>query len=308
MSDAEPGLVRLAGDASTRRFYRRPTDGVVVMDYGHALDASGEAWLAVRRYLADLGVPVPAVVEVDREAGRIVMEDLGDITLEQERSVRGRDRWLPLYERAVDIIRTLQEGGRQRPDRECPAFSIVHDRQRLMYELGFFREHFLGGLLGHASALTDVELARALEDLADAVASQPRALCHRDFHSRNLMVIEARLVVIDFQDARIGPRTYDLASLLRDSYVELPEGVAARLVDRFAGGVAPAELADELRTAAIQRNLKALGTFGYMVTVRGADRYRDAIPRTLHHLGAALAADPRHGPLRGALERFLPAR
>ena len=99
-------------------------------------------------------------------------------------------------------------------------------------------------------------------------------LCHRDYHSRNLMLRDGRLYIIDFQDARLGPDTYDLVSLLRDSYVDLPEQVVDELIAYFlalqgrSGGRART-FRRRFDLMALQRNLKALGTFGYQTTARG---------------------------------------
>lgn len=303
--------VELAGDASTRRFYRvsRGNGTAVSMRYGHALDAGGDAFLAVAGYLRRLGLPVPEVLEVRREEGTILLEDLGDVMLEDAcREERPERR--ALYEEAIDLLVTLQAGGRERPDPACPAFHILHDEAKLLFELRFFREHFLEGLRGWRDEAQGAELEQLLGELAARVAAYPRALCHRDYHSRNLMVGEdappgRRLRLIDFQDARMGPRLYDVASLLFDSYVTLDPADIELLFGRFAGSEAAA-WRDELRMTAAQRNLKALGTFGYQVHVRGKERYRDAIPRTLEHLRAGLGEEGIGGALRARLLPFLP--
>ena len=128
-------------------------------------------------------------------------------------------------------------------------------------------------------------------------------LCHRDYHSRNLMLHDETLYVIDFQDARMGPDTYDLASLLRDSYVDLPDAAVDDLIDYFlALSRDPAHrLTDDGATfrrrfdlMALQRNLKALGTFGYQTTTRGNPVYMQYMPRTLTYVKRTL------GPTRAS--------
>ena len=122
---------------------------------------------------------------------------------------------------------------------------------------------------------------------------------HRDFHSRNLMSHQDALYWIDFQDARMGPAHYDLASLLRDSYVELDEEFVADLAEEFRQRAVPGESRDtflrRFELMSIQRNLKALGTFGYMGAVRGSRVYLPYIPRTLEQRPA------QPGPLPGVL-------
>jgi N-acetylmuramate 1-kinase len=133
-------------------------------------------------------------------------------------------------------------------------------------------------------------------------------LCHRDYHSRNLMLHESQLYMIDFQDARMGPDTYDLASLLRDSYVDitdrdLDELIAYFLALKTRDGAAPD--ADQFRrrfdVMALQRNLKALGTFGYQTMTRRNPVYIKYMPRTLHYARTNLEKYPRFARLRELL-------
>jgi aminoglycoside/choline kinase family phosphotransferase len=172
--------------------------------------------------------------------------------------------------------------------------------------MDFFLKHFLEGYRGVTFASRErealrVELGRVVEELA----AEPRVLCHRDYHSRNLMLRGDRLCIIDFQDARLGPDTYDLVSLLRDSYVDLPERTVDELIAYF--------LALQRRTAddtefrrrfdlmALQRNLKALGTFGYQTTARRNPVYIQYMPRTLRYARENLHKYPRFGRLAGIL-------
>ncbi len=130
-------------------------------------------------------------------------------------------------------------------------------------------------------------------------------LCHRDYHSRNLMLHESQLYIIDFQDARMGPETYDLVSLLRDSYVDLPEQTVDDLIAYFLAvkGVTGADPDFRRRfdVMALQRNLKALGTFGYQTTARRNPVYIQYIPRTLRYVRRNLENQPRFARLRELL-------
>jgi aminoglycoside/choline kinase family phosphotransferase len=135
-------------------------------------------------------------------------------------------------------------------------------------------------------------------------------LCHRDYHSRNLMLHEGRLYIIDFQDARMGPDTYDLVSLLRDSYVDFTEPQVEALIAFFlagSGGPAadPAEFRRRFDLMAVQRNLKALGTFGYQTLTRANTVYIQYMPRTLRYVRANLERYPRFARLRDLLSTHL---
>jgi len=134
-------------------------------------------------------------------------------------------------------------------------------------------------------------------------------LCHRDYHSRNLMLHDGRLCIIDFQDARLGPDTYDLVSLLRDSYLDLPEQVVEELIAYFlalGGRTADhAEFRRRFDLMALQRNLKALGTFGYQTIARRNPVYIQYIPRTLQYARENVLKYSRFDRLRDLLALYL---
>ena len=129
-------------------------------------------------------------------------------------------------------------------------------------------------------------------------------LCHRDYHSRNLMLHDGSLYIIDFQDARMGPDTYDLASLLRDSYVDIADRELDELIAYFLalkGLTDAAEFRRRFDLMSLQRNLKALGTFGYQTTTRRNPVYIQYIPRTLNYARTTLEKYPRFARLRELL-------
>jgi hypothetical protein len=201
-----------------------------------------------------------------------------------------------LYREAVDDIVTLQRKSAEGPQRaEC--FEIAFDIEKLSWELHYFLKHFVEGHCGRELTVEDrATLSEAFHVLSQEIASWPRALCHRDYHSRNLMLHRGRLFWIDFQDARMGPTTYDLVSLLKDAYVDVPEEMSETLAERFRQRAVPGESREMFRRRfelmAVQRTLKALGTFGYMATVRNNPVYLPYIPRTLAHARRVLSRYP----------------
>ncbi|HEY7821057.1 MAG TPA: phosphotransferase, partial [Vicinamibacteria bacterium] len=183
---------------------------------------------------------------------------------------------------------------------------IAFDAKKFGDELLFFRLHFVEGMRGRELSASDREnLDSELRLLASELEAQPFALCHRDYHSRNLILCGGAIAVIDHQDARMGPRCYDLASLLNDSYVALEAPLVAEMKELFSAG-SGADVGAEYDVAALQRNLKALGTFGYQIAKRGNDVYRRYIPHTLSLVRANLEANQRWDRLRSALASHLP--
>jgi aminoglycoside/choline kinase family phosphotransferase len=304
-------ITPLSGDASTRRYFRvREGERTSVLAlYPEAFVPEQLPFLIVRDLMAGFGLPVPAVIDHDGGRGIVVLEDLGDLTLQEALRDASAAERVELYEDALRGLATLQREA-ARAETAAVCFQIAFDLEKLTWELHYFLKHFVEG---HRRCDLSVEdratLAEAFHRLAEEIASWPRVLCHRDFHSRNLMRRTGRLHWIDFQDARLGPATYDLASLLRDSYVELDEDFVAARAEDFRARAIPHEDRDvflrRFELMSVQRNLKALGTFGYMATVRANPVYLPYIPRTLAHARRNLARHPELDGLRRALARHL---
>jgi len=288
----------LAGDASTRRFHRLflPSGGTcIVMDYGAAFEGETDD-IRLTRVFEQASLPVARVLHILPDAGALVLEDLGDETLEvalARAGSRSRPTRQALYRSAVRMAAEIASRGTAELLRSDRAGGPALDGERFRFEMRFFLEHYVGGYLGRPEVA--MEVRDALDALALAAASHPRVLCHRDYHSRNIMVrADGALAMVDIQDARWGPDTYDLASLLRDAYVDLGDPEISELLNLFCGLLpGPPDVAGLLRrfeVTSAQRMLKALGTFGYQVHVLGRDRYRSAIPRTVERLARLLPA------------------
>jgi aminoglycoside/choline kinase family phosphotransferase len=305
-------VVPLSGDASTRRYYRLQDGGrtYVVALYPEPFEPEALTYLTVHGLLEGYGIPVPATVDVDGRRGIVVQEDLGDRTLQEELHGCSGRRRLELYTEAVDEIALLQQraaGGVQ----EAECFRVAFDIEKLSWELHYFLKHFLEGHRGCDLSVEDrATLSESFHVLSQEIASWPRVLCHRDYHSRNLMSHAGRLHWIDFQDARMGPATYDLASLLRDAYVDVPEAMQADLEERFRQRAVPEEPREVFHRRfdlmCVQRNLKALGTFGFMATVRQNPVYLPYIPRTLTHVRHNMSRYPELERLWRTLSRHVP--
>ena len=302
----------LAGDASDRRFLRVTPPGgptrIVVVHAG-PIDPETLPLVTVARLFRALPVPVPATLDADAALGIVVLEDLGDTTLEAALAGASSDVRSAWYREAVDLIVALQTGGTRLAGSDALPFRQAFDAAKLAWELQFFAEHFLGAC--REQALTPA-FRRALDaefrSLADQMAAEPRVLCHRDLHSRNLMLHAGRLHVIDFQDARMGPDTYDLVSLLRDAYVDVDDALTDQCLDRYQQAMAVtdgAALRQRFDRTTVQRTLKALGTFGYQMTVRRNLRYAGAISRAIRYARGTLVHDPDRRRLRDLLVPLL---
>lgn len=301
----------LSGDASTRRYYRVTRGGGtwVLALHSEPFELEALTFAVVRQLLAGFGLPVPAIVDADGGRGILLLEDLGDLTLQQALRTASAEERTDLYRLALAQLGTLQrEAARGARTEAC--FQVAFDMEKLTWELHYFEKHFLEGYRGCDLTVQDrAMLAEGFHRLSEQIASWPRVLCHRDFHSRNLMLHRGTLYWIDFQDARMGHASYDLASLLRDSYVELPEELVEASAEEFRRQVLPGETPEPFRRrfelVSVQRNLKALGTFGYMTMVRGTEVYLPYIPGTLRSARRILARHPELADLRRVLARHL---
>jgi aminoglycoside/choline kinase family phosphotransferase len=302
---SHPGsaITRLAGDASTRIFYRiepRKGDSLIVMDYGEPFTGRSDD-MQLNELFRLAALPVAAVIDSCGETGCLVLEDLGDRSLES--ALPGAPE---LLDRAVLLAADVARLGTPVLARSARASGPSLDAERFRFEMDFFIEHYLQAHLGRDDPPGD--LRRELHALADEAASSPnRVLCHRDFHSRNLMLLpDGSLAMVDIQDARWGPDSYDLASLLRDAYVDIEEERIEPLIGSFISALDeppdPSSFRRRFDTVSLQRMIKALGTFGYQTAVRGSDRYLGAIRRTTGRLRRLLPGMARFEKLGDLLE------
>lgn len=312
-------VVPLTGDASDRKYFRvlfKDGPPIVLALHAGPIDVDVMAFVAVARLLAEVPLPVPTILHHSNQLGVLGLEDLGDVTLQAHLGAASRAEHAALYRQAVGFIATLQQRGAELASDAYPPYRVAFDVEKLGWELEFFVKHYVMAYRGaNLSPAARDGFRREWAGIVDELASEPRVLCHRDFHSRNLMLHDGSLYIIDFQDARMGPETYNLASLLRDSYVDLTPSQVDELLAYFlaltrsqpgAGHVEAAEFRRRFDLMTLQRNLKALGTFGYQTTARGNTVYIQYIPRTLSYVKANLGRYARFGRLQDLLADAVP--
>jgi len=319
LAERGASVVALTGDASDRRYFRlllpqEPSQVLAVHPSG--IDFEQLPFVNVAKLLASMPVPVPRILAHSNELGIIALQDLGDVTLQAHLGAATPAEHAALYREAVGLIATLQRRGAELAGPGYVPYGIAFDVEKLTWELNFFVKHFLEAYRGATfSDAARAALAVEFAALAGELAAEPRVLCHRDYHSRNLMLHDGQLYIIDFQDARLGPDTYDLVSLLRDSYVDLTDSQVDELIAYFLalrgqGAGAGAGDGQLFRTRfdvmALQRNLKALGTFGFQAATRVNPVYIQYIPRTLAYVRANLERQARFARLRELLADALP--
>lgn len=299
----------LAGDASSRRYSRivAGNKSWVLMQW-EPFDPENYSLLSVQKHFKKNYVLVPEVVSISGELGIILYEDLGDITLEQEFfKTRNPYGTLGYYRMAIDELLKIHLQASQ--DRSpCMAFNLEFDVEKLSWEMNFTKKHFLEGILQYTQK--SQELEREFDQLTQVLHNQPKYIQHRDYHSRNIMVFQNKVRVIDFQDARLGVVQYDLCSLLRDAYVPVPEGLEKELLDYYLSRAKAdyniewnREQFDYLyEVQSIQRLFKAVGSFASFWMLRKDQRYLKYIPNTLNRVKVSLEKISEFPVLKSCLE------
>jgi hypothetical protein len=242
------------------------------------------------------------------------LEDLGDVTLTQACRGGTGPETPEFYRQAIEILVRMQAKASFPANPACLAFSRVFDVPLLMWEFDHFIEYGIERRLGRALPDEDRQVIRTeMQLIAQELAVQPRIFTHRDYHSRNLMVQDGRLRVLDFQDALMGPATYDLASLLRDSYASLDEALIDDLLAQYLDSLAKANVPLDhtqfrrlFDLTSIQRNLKAAGRFVYIDQVKKNPNFLAAIPRTLGYVKRTLEKYRSLASLQTMLAKHVP--
>jgi hypothetical protein len=292
----EPGVFSpIAGDGSKRIFWRvrgvRSDGSHIAMENAPADEFSkreNAAYLDIGRHLRSKGLPLPAIHRFDLDRGWFLLEDFGEVSL-QTASQRPGER-LPIYERVVEILMDQQTLGAEGFKTAWTCQTEVYDRQVMRrYEADYFKEAFLGMYLGLKEVRPGLE--RSFDHLIEeASKAENHFFLHRDFQSRNIMVRENLIGILDWQGGRLGPLAYDLASLLIDPYTRLTAAEKEALYERYRqrlGREAPRQLASFEKSfpyLAVQRNLQILGAFSFLSRVRGKRYFEDYIPAALESL------------------------
>jgi N-acetylmuramate 1-kinase len=268
-------LRRLAGDGSTRSFYRlssKKGSFIVLHDPEWTLS---QDYPRHQKFLKERGLPVPAFYETDPKAGVLMMEDLGDELLQFRLLAKPADKMSWLHSCAA-LLSDLH--GKTYPvPKDLPVSTRSFDEQKYFDEMGFTLEHLHEKYLG-LPAFSDTK-KRNLRNFCGKLASfRPLVFCHRDYHTRNLLLHREKLVMIDFQDARLGSPHYDVASLLYDAYVPVTESERRQLFETYKKGfplyplgkeISWDRFEEELSWVAYQRTIKAAGSFASFFTRYG---------------------------------------
>ena len=329
-------ITRLTGDASTRSYFRAEAHSrsVIVALYGAPFDETERAADRLARaeslnpgarltfsndpcahiemtgLLIEAGLPVPPVLGTSGQDAAMLIEDVGDIKLQDWLRDRPNDEVSAAYRHAIELVVRIQDATHQGLATDSICTRLAFDEGKLRWELGFFFANYFNKYL---QVKLDPATANAVQHdfktLCVELAARPRVLAHRDYHARNLMMRGDEMYIIDYQDARMGPASYDVASLLSDPYTTLDHEVVLELIEAFIGAKAQSKLPlpdiDEFRVElelmTVQRMLKAMGTYASQAAV-GNSVYVPYIVPALERALAAMKSLGRFDATRALLE------
>ncbi|MCY0387366.1 phosphotransferase [Robbsia sp. Bb-Pol-6] len=286
-TDADPGLdvaalAPASSDAGFRRYFRLPARAGSLIAMDAPPPEKSREFVQIQALLAEAGVHVPRILAADVERGFMLLSDLGTTSYLDALSGAGEEDARALMRAALDTLIRWQSASR-------PQVLPEYDEPLLRRELELLPEWYLGRHLGRTLDATErATLDGVFRTLIDSALAQPRLFVHRDFMPRNLMVAPPAPAVLDFQDAVLGPATYDVASLFRDAFISWDEGFELDCIAWYWGRAKAAGLpvrADfseyyrELEWMGLQRHLKIIGLFARLAYRDGKPRYLADTPR-----------------------------
>lgn len=295
-------IKELAGDGSDRRWSRITRENISIIMADHGIKTGenvceAESFVAIAHHLYSRKIPVPELYEYDTFAGLVLMEDFGDLNLQQFIiNIKKKDKIIACYKEVIEILIKMSLKGIQGFDTSWTCQTEKYDKNLIIEkECRYFTDAFLKGYLGLDISFDDFK--REFIWLAEsAVKFSLTGFMHRDFQSRNIMVKNGKYHIIDFQGGRVGPVQYDLASLLLDPYVELSRGVREILLDVFMKRLALSINFDKekfktgFKYCSLTRNFQILGAFGYLSKIKGKKKFEKYIPPAVRTLKDNLAA------------------
>ncbi len=246
-----------------------------------------ESYITIGEFLLRNGVNVPEFQQIDRDRGIVIMKDLGDVHLEDVLRSASDEKELSFYKQCLEILVQLETSVTRSMERENLLAGRVFDVDVLLGETAYFVEEFINGYC-------TISIPDGWENerhyLAERLANLPLVFMHRDFQSRNILVKDGELAVVDFQTAHRGPGMYDAASLLRDAYNPLSRNKRRLLLRELHDGLHDAgsnhfegfdAFEETFTIAGIQRNLQALAAFAKLGLKRGKREFLASIPNGL---------------------------
>ncbi len=331
-------ISKVTGDASTRAYFRAAagSQSLIIALYGAPFDervsaidrltareienpsarlqfaSDPVAYLEATALFLKAHLPVPGILATSGANQVIFIEDVGDARLQDWMHGRPLSEIKEAYRRAMQLIVKIQEATKLAVEAGSICSHLCFDEAKLKWELGFFFVNYVNKYLNlKLDAATSMAIQRDFKTLCAALAACERVLTHRDYHTRNLMMKDGEMFIIDHQDARMGPASYDVASFLSDPYAAIDEATKEEMLELFiemkaASSVplaGPDAFRQELHLMTIQRMLKAIGTYAYQAAVMKNEIYVGYMAPAARAALASILALGRFDAIRALLEK-----
>jgi len=296
-------IKQLAGDASTRRYFRVTTDNssfVVCLCGAYAF----KTFTSLQDTFSKSGIPVPKIFDSDEGRGYLLQEDLGGKTLFDFLSTSNEKEEFVVYKKVLDFLAMIQK-----IDASKSLSKGSFDREGLFQEIEVTQNFLVEKHLKYKFSKSELDLFKeGFLNLCEESSQGDFVLNHRDFHSRNIMHGEKGPIIIDFQDARPGLAQYDLVSLLDDCYYQLSQDNVEKLKKYyFQNYIRGGDLEKFKRIydlLSVQRLFKAVGTFAKINIERGDPGYLKYIERSFDKLIGRLDPYPEYNKLKKLLYKI----
>ncbi len=281
-------IAPLAGDASARSYARLsgPAGPAILMDAPPELDLKTRAFVDLATHLRQINLSAPNIYAADLTRGFLILEDLGQATV-YDRAPQDADAECTLYRKLCDIALHLWA--------HPPNLALPHyDAREMTAQMDLFADWYCSHTTGSDPAAARELLATLSDRLAQSLPNE-LGLIHRDYHVQNLLFLPDRsglasIGILDFQDAMLGPQTYDIASLLTDARQDVPADLRRDMLDHVQRKTDcdAAALSQEFALCALQRNLRIIGIFARLALRDGKPHYPTLLPRVFGYVQEAL--------------------
>lgn len=312
-SDQPLEITKLFGQASSRQYFRATLKGhalgsVLIMKMPNGFSSPAEeitkledgapqefSFLNVQKYLEKCGVKVPKIYGLDEAQGLMLLQDLGDQSLEAVVEKAEGEYFLFYYKKAIDTLIDFQKKAKQ--DKTCVAFYKTFSKDLLNWEFDHYLEFGIEDRFQKKCSDDQKQVFKTTtRKLSDLISQMPYGLTHRDFQSRNLMFYGYEFYLIDFQDALKGTVLYDLVALLNDSYIEFAPEQLDALLHYYAESLPSThayfekqdQLVKDFHIISLQRKLKDVGRFQYILTVKKNDQFIQHVNLTIDKIQNSL--------------------
>ncbi len=299
------GLILIGTGGSDRKYYRQKNDNstAVFVKYKRE-DSDFHRHIDYTKFFRRHDIPVPELLDVNHESMTALFEDLGDVSLYSWLKCHKESGQIEdMYRKVIDIAICIHADATRYVSECLMLKERIFDYDHFRWESDYFIERFVKQV-----KKVDIENISALHEefhiLAQQADSYPKTIVHRDFQSQNIMITKGVPRLIDYQGARIGPPTYDIASILWDPYYRLNDGIRECLLKYYADRMAAAkegfnehEFLESLSICRLQRHMQALGAYGFLSSVKGRKYFLKYVNRALEYLKEDIVFFEKQYPL-----------